>query len=66
MPVELSPREVDVLRGAAAGLTAKETAEHLGISASAVNLYLSRAQLKLGAKNKTHAVVIAINQGTIG
>ena len=62
----LSPREVQVLRAAGAGKTAAETAEFLGLSTSAINLYMTRAQAKLSARNKTEAVVSAIHKGFIG
>ena len=62
----LSAREIEVLRAAGAGLTAKETADLLGLSPSAVNLYIGRAMFKLLAKNKSQAVVIAMHKGFIG
>jgi LuxR family transcriptional regulator len=62
----LSRREIEVLRAAGAGKTAKETADLIGVSPSAVNLYISRAQIKLDASNKTEAVVAAIHKGFIG
>ena len=55
-----------MLRAAGAGLTAQETADLLGLSPSSVNLYISRASLKLQAENKTQAVVIAMHRGYIG
>ena len=61
----LSPREVEVLRAAGAGKTAQETADLIGVSVSAVNLYMNRAQIKLHATNKTEAVVAAIHKGII-
>jgi DNA-binding CsgD family transcriptional regulator len=66
MDRELSPRELEVLRAAGAGLTAKETADLLGISPSSVNLYVTRAAFKLQAKNKSQAIVIAMHKGYIG
>jgi DNA-binding NarL/FixJ family response regulator len=62
----LSPREIEVLRAAGAGFTAKETADLIGLSVSAVNLYMVRAIFKLGVKNKTEAVVKAMHAGIIG
>ncbi len=55
-----------MLRAAGAGLTAKETADLLGLSPSAVNLYIGRAMFKLLAKNKSQAIVIAMHKGFIG
>lgn len=66
MNPNLSPREIEVLRAAGAGLTARETADLLGLSASAVNLYVTRACFKLRAKTKTEALVLAIHKGFIG
>ena len=66
MNPKLSPREIDVLRAAGAGLTAKETADLLGISPASVNLYVMRACFKLRAKNKAQAVVTAMYKGYIG
>lgn len=57
---DLSRREREVLQWAAEGKTAWETAKLLGVSASAVNLYASRAMTKLRAQTKTQAVAIAV------
>lgn len=51
---------------AASGLTARQTAEVMGISASAVAVYLAKVERKLGAQTKAHAVAIATALGLIG
>ena len=51
---------------AASGLTAKQTAEVLGLSTSAVTMYLAKGERKLGAQTKAHAVAIATALGLIG
>ena len=51
---------------AAGGLTARQTGEVLGISASAVAMYLAKGEGKLGAQTKAHAVAIATALGFIG
>ena len=66
MKQELSQRDLEVLRLAASGLTAKQTADVLGISASAVAMYLAKGERKLGAQTKAHAVAIATALGLIG
>ena len=66
MNPNLSRREVQVLRAAAGGMTAHETGEWLGLSDSAVNLYVQRACMKLQANSKAHAVTIAMHKGYIG
>jgi len=63
---QLSNRELEVLRLAASGLTAKQTANIIGVSEAAVAMYLGKCALKLGAKTKAHAVAIAIAVGLIG
>jgi DNA-binding CsgD family transcriptional regulator len=62
---DLSPREREVLQWAAEGKTAWETAQLLGVSESAVNLYAGNAMQKLRAKTKTQAVAIAVRNGVL-
>lgn len=62
---DLSPREREVLLWAAEGRTARETAQLLRVSESAVNLYASNAMHKLRAKTKTQAVAIAVRNGVL-
>ena len=62
---DLSPREREVLKWAAGGKTAWETAHVLGVSERAIRLYTENAMAKLGAKTKTQAVAIAINNRII-
>jgi DNA-binding CsgD family transcriptional regulator len=57
---DLSPREREVLRWAADGKTAWETAQLLGVSERAIRLYTENAITKLRAKTKTQAVAIAV------
>jgi DNA-binding CsgD family transcriptional regulator len=66
MKHELSQRELEVLRLAASGLTAKQTANVLGVSEAAVAMYLAKAERKLGAQTKAHAVAIATALELIG
>ena len=55
----LSPRERDVLSLLAAGLTNDEIANDLVVTASTVKNHVARIMSKLGARNRTHAAVIA-------
>lgn len=64
-PFYLSPRESQVLRLAARGLTADLTARRLTLSERTVRGYLSSARLKLRADNTVHAVAVAITHGLI-
>lgn len=59
----LSPREVEVLRGVAAGLTNKAIALKLGISEHTVKFHLGGAMTKLGASSRAEAVATALRQG---
>jgi DNA-binding NarL/FixJ family response regulator len=60
---ELTPREVDVLSGAAEGQSNKIIAERLGLTEQTVKGYLKNVFAKLGANDRTHAVTIAIRRG---
>ena len=56
---ELTPMELEVLRGAAVGETAGETADRLGKSPETVRSQRRTALKRLGARSITHAVFIA-------
>ena len=62
---DLSPREREVLKWAADGKTAWETAQLLGISERAIRLYTENAIGKLRAKTKTQAVAIAVKNSIL-
>lgn len=55
----LSPREVDVLKLAATGKTAYESARILNLSARTVNFHVAAAIRKFGVNNKISAVIAA-------
>jgi RNA polymerase sigma factor (sigma-70 family) len=61
----LSPREREVLAWTAQGKSARQIGEILGISKRTVDEHVQRAEQKLNARNKTHAVVLAIHYGII-
>ena len=61
----LSPREIEVLRKAAGGNANKEIARELGIGEETVKSHMKNMLAKLGAKDRTHAVTIAIKRGII-
>ena len=61
----LSPRDGEVLRHVAAGLTNKAIALKLGISEHTVKFHLGSAMGKLGAASRAEAVAIAIRRGLI-
>jgi DNA-binding NarL/FixJ family response regulator len=59
----LSPREVEVLRAAAAGNSNRAIANLLGISEETVKGHMKNILSKLSAKDRTHAVTIALRRG---
>lgn len=61
----LTPREVDVLVGVAAGETASDTADRLHLSTETIKSYRKRIIAKMGARNGTHAVCLAMRRGLI-
>jgi len=62
-PVRLTPRETDVLVGILHGKSNKEIARDLEIQEVTVKLHLKTLSRKLGAKNRTHAAMIARDMG---
>jgi RNA polymerase sigma factor for flagellar operon FliA len=61
----LSEREREVLAATADGFTAKEVARRLEIAPGTVQDHRRNAATKLGAKNTTHAVSVAYQQGLL-
>ncbi len=59
----LTPREAEVLKLLAAGLTAKAIAEQLDLSLSSIETYKMRAAEKLGIKTRAEIVRYAAAQG---
>jgi DNA-binding NarL/FixJ family response regulator len=63
--VALTPREVEVLSLVARGLGNKEVGQILGTAAGTVKAHVQSILSKLGAKDRTHAVTIALRRGII-
>ena len=63
VPDELTPREVEVLRLIAAGLSNSEIAENLVLSSATVKTHVNRIFYKTGARNRAQAVRYAYRQG---
>lgn len=59
----LSPRELSVLASAAEGLTNSEIGVELGIAPDTVKTHVARVLEKLGARDRTQAVSIALRIG---
>src|SRR5215469_16532523 len=62
---ELSSREIEVLRQVAAGNANKIVADNLSISEDTVKAHMRSILSKLGARDRTHAVTIAVKRGII-
>jgi len=63
--VSLTTRERRVLGELARGRTTEDAASAIGVSAHTVRSHLKSASRKLGAQTRTHAVALAIAQGSI-
>jgi DNA-binding CsgD family transcriptional regulator len=63
--VQLTPRELAVLRLASIGARSSEVGKALDIGAETVRSHLKKAQTKLGVRNRTQAVAEALRQGLI-
>ena len=61
----LSSREIDVLRLIASGNANKIIADQLSISEETVKTHVTNILSKLGANDRTHAVMIAVKRGII-
>ena len=64
-PPELSPRELEVLRGLATGATNAHIARRLGISEHTVRNHVHSVTRKLGVANRTDAVATGIRRGLV-
>lgn len=62
----LTPREVEVLRKVSAGNRNRDIADQLFISEETVKVHLKHIMDKLGAKDRTQAIAIAVRRGIIG
>ena len=63
---KLTPREVDVMSYSAGGMTAKQIADHLGLSPKTINHTLERTRKKMEAVSTMEAVAKALIYDLIG
>ena len=65
MLANLSPREMEVLKLVARGFSNKEIAAQLGLVVGTVKLHMVSIFAKLGASDRTQALVTAVRRGII-
>ncbi|HEY5835858.1 response regulator transcription factor [Streptomyces sp.] len=65
LPVELTQREVDVLRLLAEGMDTAEIANKLSYSERLIKSVIQTVVKRLGLRNRTHAVAYAIRMGIL-
>lgn len=64
-PLELSGRELAVVRGIADGKTYQQIAEHLELGHETVRTYASRIRKKLNIRSRSAIAAWAVRQGKI-
>ena len=65
MLANLSPREMEVLKLLAKGLSNKEIAARLGLVVGTIKIYVANIFSKLGVSDRTQALVAAVKRGII-
>jgi len=65
-PVQLTPREMEVIQLLVEGLSNKEIARILSVSPRTVNFHLDNIYSKLGVNSRTEAAIYALRQGWRG
>jgi LuxR family quorum-sensing transcriptional regulator LasR len=63
---ELTSMEIDCLKLAANGHRSGHIGQVLNVNETEIEILLSCAERKLGARNRLHAIGIAVSQGLIG
>jgi DNA-binding NarL/FixJ family response regulator len=61
----LTPREIEVLRQIAGGNRNRDIGDRLSISEETVKVHIKHLMDKLGARDRTQAIAIAVRRGII-
>lgn len=62
-PLNLSPRQLQVLQGLADGLSSKQIAAHLGVSKRTVDLHISAIKRRFGTTSRMQSVLRGVALG---
>ena len=62
---DLTPRELEVFRHLAAGMSNSEIAAELFVSETTIKTHVTRILLKLGVRDRVQAVVVAYETGLV-
>lgn len=65
LPRGITPQRIRVLTLAANGYTTEQIAHRLNLSATTINHHFQAVYAALGARDRTHAVALAIRYGYI-
>lgn len=63
--MDLTDRELEICRLMAHGFEQKQIGERLGISHRTVEMTWRSARLKLGVRNRMHAVAVLVSRGQL-
>jgi DNA-binding NarL/FixJ family response regulator len=63
--VDLTPRELQVLRHVGYGLSNDEIARSLSVSIETIKEHVQNILRKMGVQDRTHAAVWAVKQGLV-
>jgi DNA-binding NarL/FixJ family response regulator len=63
--VDLTPREMEVLRCISSGQSNRDIAQHLNIAEKTVRIHVSSVLSKMGARDRTQATIYALQRGLV-